>query len=195
MEEHQFLTESQHIEVDQVDTTCDNDDDDYAISRNGSPVNEKRPASQQADLVHSSQQQEDADSSSYLSRVQHSKKMNNNKMKFLVRSHALREAASPPPDSPSPSPFIDDSSAPSAGQQHPPNSNQQAASLVITVVESRDDASSPQPQEMAQVLTNRLRPRVQVQRRDSLFLNFKTLVDNRLTFRVCLGVEFTVQCR
>ncbi len=173
-DQHQFLGKygssslSSSIEVDQVDTTCAADVATAAAaaaaaasvttedrqSRNSSPVNQKR-SSQQADLVHSSQDCDDGD------HVCRHKKMS--KMKVLVRSHALREAASPPPDSPCASSPLFGATAndsPSADQQQQQHNQQPQASLVITVVESNDDASS-HPQEMAQV-ANRLRPRVQV---------------------------------
>lgn len=86
-----------------------------------------------------------------------------NKMKLLVRSHALREAASPPPDTPCPAPAVlcDDQDV-----DNPSTSS----SLVITVVESNDDDDDDDEallhpiQESAQSaqLANRLRPRVQV---------------------------------
>lgn len=115
--------------------TCPMDDVDQVgeeRSRNNSPVGQPtEPVSpSQMDGEHVSRQ-----------------KNKMNKMKLLVRSHALREAASPPPDSPS-SPLL------GAHEQ------QQQTPLVITLVESDDEVPSHQP-ETAHV-AHRLRPRVQV---------------------------------
>lgn len=133
-------------------------------SLNGSPVSTQKRSSQQANLVSTASHHSAEDDGELGSgRL---KKMN--KMKLLVRSHALREAASPPPDSPcaSPTPHCDaDESADVDDQlEHQQQQDRQQhphqAPLVITVVESHDDASSLQP-EAAQA-ANRLRPRVQV---------------------------------
>jgi hypothetical protein len=154
MEDEEFLGEyaSPGIEVDQVDDGRASNEDNHAPNTTEGTVNQKR-SSHQADLVSS---QSTSSEGEYVCRQ---KKMN--KMKLLVRSHALREAASPPPDSPS-SPLFNatatNSSQPPDEQQH--HQQQQQASLVITVVESNDE-TSPHHQEVAQV-TNRLRPRVQV---------------------------------
>lgn len=120
--------------------TCPMDDVDQVgeeRSRNNSPVGQQpsEPVSaSQMDGEHVSRQ-----------------KNKINKMKLLVRSHALREAASPPPDSPC-------ASSPLLGAHE--LQQQQQTPLVITLVESDDDVPSHQP-ETAHA-TNRLRPRVQV---------------------------------
>ena len=145
MEDEEFLGESPSIELDQV-----------LNASNEETVNQKR-CGHQGDLVSS---QSTSSESEYVCRQ---KKMN--KMKLLVRSHALREAASPPPDSPSSPLHFNTSTTPHHISSDEQQQQQQQASLVITVVESRDDETSPslhQQQEAAQV-TNRLRPRVQVQ--------------------------------
>ena len=149
MEDEEFLGEyaSSSIETDQVD-------DGRASNEEASPVHQKR-SSHQVDLVSS---QSTSSEGEYVCRQ---KKMN--KMKLLVRSHALREAASPPPDSPcvsSPLFNATTNSSQSPDEQQHNQPQQQQASLVITVVESHDE-TSPHHQEVAQV-TNRLRPRVQV---------------------------------
>lgn len=148
MEDEEFLGEymdTSSIEVDQIDNN--RLPNDHAIYSNDemttSPVNQKW-SNHQADLV----------SSQSTSREGEGRQKKVNKMKLLVRSHALREAASPPPDSPSPLFNATNNGSSPEEQQH----NQQA-SLVITVVESNDETSSLHQQEIA---PNRLRPRVQV---------------------------------
>ncbi|XP_032780844.2 uncharacterized protein LOC116919078 isoform X2 [Daphnia magna] len=148
MEDEEFLGEymdTSSIEVDQIDNN--RLPNDRAIYSNDemttSPVNQKW-SNHQADLVSSQSTSSEGEG--------RQKKVN--KMKLLVRSHALREAASPPPDSPSPLFNATNNGSSPEEQQH----NQQA-SLVITVVESNDETSSLHQQEIA---PNRLRPRVQV---------------------------------
>ncbi|XP_046652235.1 R3H domain-containing protein 2-like isoform X4 [Daphnia pulicaria] len=155
----EYATSSPGIEVgDQVDEPSRASSSNEDNHRN-SYLNDQKRSSHQADLVSS---QSTSSEGEYVCRH---KKMN--KMKLLVRSHALREAASPPPDSPSSSPLFNattnsSSSQPVPDEQQQQQQQQQQASLVITVVESHDETSSPHHQEVAQV-TNRLRPRVQVE--------------------------------
>lgn len=149
MEDDEFLGEyadTSSVEVDDhIDTThLPNDHTIYSNDEmTTSPVNQKW-SSHQSDLV--SSQSTSSESECRQKKV--------NKMKLLVRSHALREAASPPPDSPSPL-FNPTKNGSSPDEQQ----NNQQAALVITVVESNDETSSHHQQEIA---PNRLRPRVQV---------------------------------
>lgn len=152
MEGHQTSVSSVGVDQ-QVDTTCDHETDPIAEeggSGHTSPVGG---------------QSNPADGSDQVNRL---KKIN--KMKLLVRSHALREAASPPPDSPCPSP------SPSSPQLQNNDSSSvaepfrsQKTPLVITVVGSDDDVSPER--ETTHVTKNRLRPRVQVKQR-SVYICF-----------------------
>lgn len=153
MEDEELLGEyaSPGIEVDQVDDSPASSSEDN--HHNTFYSNDQKRSSHQADLVSS---QSTSSEGEYVCRH---KKMN--KMKLLVRSHALREAASPPPDSPSSPLFNATANSSQPPDEQVQHNQQQQASLVITVVESNDETASPHHQEVAQV-TNRLRPRVQV---------------------------------